>query len=144
LEAGLALKTHGSLVKRLTPLRAGVASCFLSFKFKQLPNLKAQFFFNLETANPMYEVTTTLTSLLFKDVCFATIPKAAEAVMAPLAFIAFIAFIAGTVLETKSEKDTTSEKLAESSQHLIQHLWLTPACACMCQMLTGTMQNIRQ
>merc|ERR1719261_1320647 len=41
LEAGLALKTHGSLVNGLTPLRAGRAGFFLSFKFKQPPILKA-------------------------------------------------------------------------------------------------------
>jgi len=37
LEAGLALKTQGPLVKGLTPSRAGVAG-FFNFKFKQPAN----------------------------------------------------------------------------------------------------------
>merc|ERR1719213_1379830 len=52
-EAGLALKTHGSLVNGFTPLRAGRAGFFLSFKFKQPPILKAPFFFSSEAANSM-------------------------------------------------------------------------------------------
>merc|ERR1719271_463274 len=53
LEAGLALNTQGSLVNGLTPLRAGRAGFFLSFKFKQPPILKAPFFFSSEAANSM-------------------------------------------------------------------------------------------
>ena len=39
-EAGFALKTHGSLVKGLTPFRAGVAGFFFSFMFSIPADLK--------------------------------------------------------------------------------------------------------
>merc|ERR1719321_263454 len=44
-EAGFALKTHGSLVKGLMPLRAAVAGLFLSFMFSMPASLKAPDFF---------------------------------------------------------------------------------------------------
>merc|ERR1719326_2383863 len=46
LLAGFALKTHGSLVKGLTPLRAGRAGFFLSFKFNAPASLKDPLFFS--------------------------------------------------------------------------------------------------
>merc|ERR550532_122665 len=51
LLAGLALKTHGSLVKGLMPLRAGLAGFFFNFMLSTPPNLKAPFFFNSLAAN---------------------------------------------------------------------------------------------
>merc|ERR1712096_270910 len=53
LEAGLALKTQGSLVKGFTPLRAGVAGFFLSFMFNMPANLKAPFFLSCSAATPI-------------------------------------------------------------------------------------------
>merc|ERR1712025_1049540 len=94
-EAGLALKTHGSLVKGFTPLRAGRAGFFLSFKFKAPASLKDPFFLSCSAATSMMPSMTALTSLLFNPVVSATEPYAALAVMAdPAAFIAFMAFIA--------------------------------------------------
>ena len=43
LEAGFALKTHGSLVNGFTPLRAGLAGFFFNFKFKAPATLKEPF-----------------------------------------------------------------------------------------------------
>merc|ERR1711972_1018060 len=53
LEAGLALKTHGSLVKGLMPLRAGVAAFFFNFRFNAPTNLKDPFFFSCSAATDM-------------------------------------------------------------------------------------------
>merc|ERR1712176_157459 len=88
LEAGLALNTHGSLVKGLTPLRAGVAGFFFNFKFKQPPNLKEPFFFNSDAPISMRPSTTAFTCLSFKLFFSAMLLYAAEAVMAPPAFMA--------------------------------------------------------
>merc|ERR1719313_2358669 len=52
-DAGFALKTHGSLVNGLMPLRAGVAGFFFSFKFNAPTNLKDPFFFNCPAATDM-------------------------------------------------------------------------------------------
>ena len=49
-EAGLALKTQGSLVKGLTPLRAGVAGFFFYFKFNAPARLKGPLFFSSSPA----------------------------------------------------------------------------------------------
>merc|ERR1719199_2430889 len=95
LLAGFALKTHGSLVKGLIPLRAGRAGFFLSFRFKAPANLKEPFFFNCSAATVTIPSTTAFTSLDFNPQVSATEPYACVAVMVPLAaFIAFIAFIA--------------------------------------------------
>merc|ERR1712007_74425 len=93
LLAGLALKTHGSLVKGLTPLRAGRAGFFLSFRFNAPANLKEPFFFNRSAATVTMPSTTAFTSFDFNPVVSATEPYACVAVMTPLAaFIAFIVF----------------------------------------------------
>merc|ERR1719323_987136 len=68
LLAGLALKTHGSLVNGLTPLRAATAGFFLSFIFRTPPSLNLPFFFNSAAASSKYELTTALTFLGFSSV----------------------------------------------------------------------------
>merc|ERR1719460_339311 len=95
LLAGLALKTHGSLVKGLTPLRAGRAGFFLSFMLSAPASLKEPLFFSCSAAIVTMPSTTAFTSFDFNPVVSATEPYACVAVMVPLAaFIAFIAFIA--------------------------------------------------
>merc|ERR1711904_699746 len=64
-DAGFALKTHGSLVKGLMPLRAFVAGLFFSFMFSIPANLKEPDFFTCSTATPMNASTTPFTSLVF-------------------------------------------------------------------------------
>merc|ERR1719321_1194158 len=92
LDAGLALNTHGSFVKGFTPLRAGVAGFFFSFKFKTPPNLKDPFFFNWSAATLNKPSTAAFTSFGFKPALSATELYAPDAVMAP-AFMAFMAFM---------------------------------------------------
>ena len=46
LDAGLALKTHGSPVNGFLPLRAFVAGLLFNFMFNMPPNLKLPVFFN--------------------------------------------------------------------------------------------------
>merc|ERR1719450_767076 len=65
-DAGLALKTHGSLVKGLTPFRAGVAGFFFSFMFSIPANLKDPVFFNSSDATPMMPSTMPFTCFCFK------------------------------------------------------------------------------
>merc|ERR1719161_2133087 len=98
LDEGFALNTHGSLVNGLTPLRAGVAGFFLSFKFNMPAILNWPFFLSSPAANSMYAVMIALASLPLRPVFSATAAIAAAPVMAPPAFIAFIAFIAGAML----------------------------------------------
>merc|ERR1719420_1250472 len=71
-EAGFALKTHGSLVKGLTPLRAFVAGLFFNFMLSMPATLKEPVFFTCSTATPMYASTTPRTSFVFKPVVSAT------------------------------------------------------------------------
>merc|ERR1719275_282372 len=99
LLAGLALKTQGSLVKGLTPLRAATAGFFLSFMFKTPPSLNLPFFFNSVAANSRYELTTALTFFGFNSVDSATLLKAALIVnpAPPAAFMAFMDFMAGAI-----------------------------------------------
>merc|ERR1719208_656152 len=106
LLAGLALKTHGSLVKGLTPLRAATAGFFFSFMFKTPPSLNLPFFFNSEAASSKYEVTTAFTFFGFNSVDSATLLKAALMVMAPppAAFMAFMDFIAGAIVDGSNTK----------------------------------------
>merc|ERR1711908_239023 len=54
LLAGLALKTHGSLVNGLTPLRAGRAGFFFNFMFKRPAILNEPLFLSSPAANSMY------------------------------------------------------------------------------------------
>merc|ERR1719378_1841702 len=93
LDAGLALKTHGSFVKGFTPFLAGVAGFF--FKFNAPAILKLPFFFNSSAATATMPSTTPFTSFAFRPVASATALYAAVADM-PLAapFIAFIGAMA--------------------------------------------------
>merc|ERR1719247_2917160 len=93
-EAGFALKTHGSLVKGLMPLRAFVAGLFFNFMLSIPATLKEPVFFTCSTATPMYASTTPFTSFVFKPVVSATDCIMPVCVIAPPAFIAFMAFIA--------------------------------------------------
>merc|ERR550537_876579 len=93
LEAGFALKTHGSLVNGLMPLRAFVAGLFFNFMLSMPASLKEPVFFTCSTATPMNASTMPLTSFVFKPVVSATDWNTPVCVMAPPVFIAF-AFIA--------------------------------------------------
>merc|ERR1740127_429635 len=93
-EAGFALKTQGSLVKGLTPLRAFVAGLFFSFMLSMPAILKEPDVFTCSTATPMSASTTPFTSLVFKPVVSATDWNTPVCVIAPPAFIAFRAFMA--------------------------------------------------
>merc|ERR1719198_90691 len=104
LEAGLALKTHGSLVKGLTPLRAGVAGFFFNFMFIMPASLKAPFFFNCSEATPMMPSTTPFTCFCFKPVVSATDAYTADWVKAPLFIADFMDFIAGAMAENERSK----------------------------------------
>merc|ERR1712196_358 len=64
-EAGFALKTHGSLVNGLMPLRAFVAGLFFSFMFSIPASLKEPDFFTCSAATPMNVSTTPFTSFVF-------------------------------------------------------------------------------
>merc|ERR1719152_571105 len=72
LEAGFALKTHGSLVNGLMPLRAFVAGLFFNFMFSMPATLKEPVFFTCSTATPIKASTTPFTSFVFKPVVSAT------------------------------------------------------------------------
>merc|ERR1712176_389966 len=50
LDAGFALKTHGSFVNGFTPFLAGVAGFFFSLRFNAPASLKEPFFFNSPAA----------------------------------------------------------------------------------------------
>merc|ERR1719236_440632 len=63
-EAGFALKTQGSLVKGLMPLRALVAGLFFSFMFSMPASLKEPDFFTCSAATPMNASTTPFTSFV--------------------------------------------------------------------------------
>merc|ERR1719238_70154 len=72
LEAGLALKVHGSLVKGFTPLRAAVAGFFFSLRFRAPASLNWPFFLSSPAATSTRPSTTALTSFAFKPVVSAT------------------------------------------------------------------------
>merc|ERR1712183_1093544 len=91
LDAGFALKTHGSLVNGFTPLRAAVAGFFFSFMFKQPPSLKPPFFLSSDAARSRRPVTTVLTCLGLSSVLVARAFTTPLWVSAPPAFMAFIA-----------------------------------------------------
>merc|ERR1719432_409013 len=74
LLAGFALKTHGSLVNGFTPLRAGRAGFFLSFKLSAPASLNEPFFFNCSAATVTIPSTTAFTSLDFSPHVSATEP----------------------------------------------------------------------
>merc|ERR1719265_2735326 len=71
-EAGLALKTHGSLVKGLMPFFAAVAGFFFNFKFKNPASLKFPFFLILAVATPKRASITPFTTLFLSPLVSAT------------------------------------------------------------------------
>merc|ERR1711879_527808 len=71
-EAGLALKTQGSLVKGLIPLRAFVACFTFNFIFNIPASLKEPVFLTSVDATPMYAATMAFTSFVFKLFSSAT------------------------------------------------------------------------
>ena len=66
LLAGFALKTHGSFVKGLMPLRAGRAGFFFSFRFNAPASLKEPFFFNWSAATVTIPSTMAFTLHVFR------------------------------------------------------------------------------
>jgi hypothetical protein len=116
LEAGFALKTQGSFVKGFTPLRAGVAGFFFSFRFKAPAILKEPDFFSSSAATATRPSMQAFTSFAFKPVVSATALYAPEAVMLPLAFMAFIAFIAfmGAMSGEKFEMEAAGTERARA------------------------------
>merc|ERR1719183_2430385 len=105
LLAGLALKTQGSLVKGLTPLRALVAGLFFSFMLRQPPSLKLPFFFNSLAAKSNNPVTTALAAFGLISAPVARALMMAVCVMAPLAFMA--RFIAGAMVSVRTNIEPT-------------------------------------
>merc|ERR1719379_2839355 len=72
-DAGFALKTQGSFVKGFTPLRAGVAGFFFSFKLSAPPSL------NLPDALSCCAATATIPSMaLFTSLDFKPVFSAME------------------------------------------------------------------
>merc|ERR1719263_1408282 len=100
-DAGLALKTQGSLVKGLMPFFAGVAGFFFSFMLSIPANLKFPFFLIWSHATAISASTTPFACLVFKPLVSATDARTAVCVMAPpfMAARAFIAFIAGAIVK---------------------------------------------
>merc|ERR1719201_729095 len=72
MEAGLALKTQGSLVKGFTPLRAGTAGFLASFMFMMPANLKEPFFFNSLAAMSTTALKASFTCFGFRPTASAT------------------------------------------------------------------------
>merc|ERR1712048_1352488 len=91
LLAGLALKTHGSLVNGFTPLRAGRASFFFNFMLRRPAILKEPFFLSSPAASSMYPVMMDRTTFGFNSLLAATAAYPPDTVMAPPLFMAFIA-----------------------------------------------------
>merc|ERR1719174_3151684 len=99
-EAGLALKTQGSLVNGLMPFFAGEAGFFFNFKFNMPPSLKFPFFLISPQATAKRASMTPFTCLFFKPFVSATDAMTAVCVSAPdfmAGFMAFIAFMAGAM-----------------------------------------------
>merc|ERR1711939_560352 len=90
-EAGLALKTQGSLVNGLMPFFAGVAGFFFSFKFSMPASLKLPFFLISAQATPKRASTTPFTCLFFNPLVSATDAMTCDCVSAPPDFMAFMA-----------------------------------------------------
>merc|ERR1719276_495517 len=109
-DAGLALKTQGSLVKGLMPFLAGEAGFFFNFKFKKPANLKFPFFLISAQATAKRASMTPFTCLFFNSFVSATeaitwvwvsTPEVDFAFMA--AFMAFIA-LAGAMMERQQKQ----------------------------------------
>merc|ERR1719230_435428 len=93
-DAGFALKTQGSFVNGFTPLRAGVAGFFFSFKLSMPASLKDPVFFICSAAKFNTASTAPFTSFGFRPADSATALYAPDAVIAEPAFIAaFIPFM---------------------------------------------------
>merc|ERR1719409_1300944 len=118
LEAGLALKTHGSLVKGFTPLRAGWAGFFLSFRLRAPANLKEPFFLSSPAATSTSPSTTAFTSLALRPVVSATELYAAVAVMVEdfIAFMAFMLFIGAIANNKAAKKKGVEEGFGKESE----------------------------
>merc|ERR1719150_79458 len=84
---GFALKTHGSLVKGFTPLRAGTAGLILSFMLSTPANLKEPVFFSSFAAMPTTAPNTAFTSLGLRPAVSAAAAATAPCVIAAV-FIA--------------------------------------------------------
>merc|ERR1719281_541841 len=96
LDAGFALKTHGSFVNGFTPFRAGVAGFDFSFRLSMPAILNEPVFFSWSAATPTTASTVCFTCDVFKPVVSATDLYASVAVIALALFIAFIGAIART------------------------------------------------
>merc|ERR1719432_622135 len=81
LLAGLALKTHGSLVNGFTPLRAGRAGFFFNFMLRRPAILKEPFFLSSPAANSMYPVMMDRTTFGFNSLLAATAAYPPDTVM---------------------------------------------------------------
>merc|ERR1719150_1049622 len=79
---GFALKTHGSLVKGFTPLRAGTAGLILSFMLSTPANLKEPVFFSSFAAMPTTAPNTAFTSLGLRPAVSAAAAATAPCVIA--------------------------------------------------------------
>merc|ERR1719359_2104424 len=104
-EAGLALKTQGSLVNGLMPFFAGVAGFFFNFKLSMPANLKFPFFLISAQATPKRASMTPFTCLFFKPLVSATDAMTPDCVSTPdfMAAFAFMAFIAGAMVVYKEQ-----------------------------------------
>merc|ERR1719454_1323804 len=104
-EAGLALKTQGSLVNGLMPFFAGVAAFFFSFKFNMPASLKLPFFLISAQATPKRASTTPFTCLFFNPLVSATDAMTCDCVSTPPDFMAFafMAFMAGAIVMLAEE-----------------------------------------
>merc|ERR1719454_1723295 len=110
-EAGLALKTQGSLVNGLMPFFAGVAAFFFSFKFNMPASLKLPFFLISAQATPKRASTTPFTCLFFNPLVSATDAMTCDCVSAPdFMALAFIAFMAGAIVALIEEIESKENK----------------------------------
>merc|ERR1712151_542292 len=92
-EAGLALKTQGSLVNGLMPFFAGVAGFFFNFKFNMPASLKLPFFLISAQATANRASMTPFTCLFFKPLVSATDAITCDCVSTPDFMAGFIAFM---------------------------------------------------
>jgi len=82
LDAGLALKTQGSLVNGLMPFLAGLAGFFFNFKFKKPANLKFPFFLISAHATAKRGSSHTFQVLVLFVVCLSIMAPAMKAMKA--------------------------------------------------------------
>ena len=89
-----------------TPLRAGTAGFFFSFRFSAPANLNEPVFLSSSPMTVKRPSTTAFTSFGFNSVASATAAYAALAVMPAAAFIAFIAFMALGAIGDQAKRAT--------------------------------------